>query len=186
MGNAEIGSEISTEVNFLWPNPPLLIALHSPYILLETGLRLCHRAKSRTLARSQLSSSFSAVGFAEEQSRNAGIFTHFAGNRGTNFSAVKIAGGEGGIRTLGTGVSPYNGLANRRIRPLCHLSSPVDVHQFITEKWPHFVSVQFRSLHFGSVPLTAEISLDGQNRAQRKYRNWIGETSELKSAETIN
>ena len=35
-----------------------------------------------------------------------------------------MSGGEGGIRTLGTGVSPYNGLANRRIRPLCHLSSP--------------------------------------------------------------
>ena len=34
-------------------------------------------------------------------------------------------GGEGGIRTLGTGVSPYNGLANRRIRPLCHLSGVV-------------------------------------------------------------
>ncbi len=34
----------------------------------------------------------------------------------------ELAGGEGGIRTLGTGVSPYNGLANRRIRPLCHLS----------------------------------------------------------------
>src|SRR5579862_8961542 len=34
----------------------------------------------------------------------------------------EISGGEGGIRTLGTGVSPYNGLANRRIRPLCHLS----------------------------------------------------------------
>jgi hypothetical protein len=34
-----------------------------------------------------------------------------------------IDGGEGGIRTLGTGVSPYNGLANRRIRPLCHLSA---------------------------------------------------------------
>jgi hypothetical protein len=32
------------------------------------------------------------------------------------------SGGEAGIRTLGTGVSPYNGLANRRIRPLCHLS----------------------------------------------------------------
>jgi hypothetical protein len=31
-------------------------------------------------------------------------------------------GGEGGIRTLGTGISQYNGLANRRIRPLCHLS----------------------------------------------------------------
>jgi hypothetical protein len=38
-------------------------------------------------------------------------------------------GGEGGIRTLGTGVSPYNGLANRRIRPLCHLSK-----QFVINK----------------------------------------------------
>jgi hypothetical protein len=37
-------------------------------------------------------------------------------------TGVKKPGGEGGIRTLGTGVSPYNGLANRRIRPLCHLS----------------------------------------------------------------
>ena len=35
---------------------------------------------------------------------------------------IEKTGGEGGIRTLGTGVSPYNGLANRRIRPLCHLS----------------------------------------------------------------
>ncbi len=30
--------------------------------------------------------------------------------------------GEGGIRTLDTGVSPYNGLANRRLQPLGHLS----------------------------------------------------------------
>ncbi len=39
---------------------------------------------------------------------------------------LKESGGEGGIRTLGTGVSPYNGLANRRIRPLCHLSANAD------------------------------------------------------------
>src|SRR3984957_3933098 len=37
-------------------------------------------------------------------------------------TGLKTSGGEGGIRTLGTGVSPYNGLANRRILPLCHLS----------------------------------------------------------------
>src|SRR5437667_5729270 len=37
-------------------------------------------------------------------------------------TGLKTSGGEGGIRTLGTGFSPYNGLANRRIRPLCHLS----------------------------------------------------------------
>ena len=41
----------------------------------------------------------------------------------TNVNAASNkSGGEGGIRTLGTGISQYNGLANRRIRPLCHLS----------------------------------------------------------------
>src|SRR5579864_4840809 len=35
-------------------------------------------------------------------------------------------GGEGGIRTLDTGVSPYNGLANRRLQPLGHLSDARD------------------------------------------------------------
>jgi hypothetical protein len=43
-------------------------------------------------------------------------------------TGFKKSGGEGGIRTLGTGVSPYNGLANRRIRPLCHLSGGVSVY----------------------------------------------------------
>jgi hypothetical protein len=32
------------------------------------------------------------------------------------------SGGEGGIRTPDRGVSPYNGLANRRLQPLGHLS----------------------------------------------------------------
>ena len=35
--------------------------------------------------------------------------------------------GEGGIRTLDTGINPYNGLANRRFRPLSHLSQIVTV-----------------------------------------------------------
>jgi len=30
---------------------------------------------------------------------------------------LKGSGGEGGIRTLGTGVSPYNGLANESFSP---------------------------------------------------------------------
>ena len=36
---------------------------------------------------------------------------------------IERSGGEGGIRTLGTGFSPYNGLANRRLQPLGHLSA---------------------------------------------------------------
>jgi hypothetical protein len=35
---------------------------------------------------------------------------------------IADAGGEGGIRTPDRGVSPYNGLANRRLQPLGHLS----------------------------------------------------------------
>jgi hypothetical protein len=34
-----------------------------------------------------------------------------------------ITGGEAGIRTLDRGLSPYNGLANRRLRPLGHLTA---------------------------------------------------------------
>jgi hypothetical protein len=35
------------EVNSLWLNFQLLIALHSPYAVLETGLRMCPAEKSR-------------------------------------------------------------------------------------------------------------------------------------------
>jgi hypothetical protein len=35
---------------------------------------------------------------------------------------AKRIGGEAGIRTLGTGFGPYNGLANRRLQPLGHLT----------------------------------------------------------------
>ena len=38
----------------------------------------------------------------------------------------KIDGGEEGIRTLGRALRPYNGLANRRLRPLGHLSAAWD------------------------------------------------------------
>ena len=40
---------------------------------------------------------------------------------------TKRTGGEGGIRTPGTGENPYNGLASRRNRPLCHLSAEVQI-----------------------------------------------------------
>ena len=34
-----------------------------------------------------------------------------------------VYGGEGGIRTLGRALRPYDGLANRCFRPLSHLSA---------------------------------------------------------------
>jgi hypothetical protein len=38
-----------------------------------------------------------------------------------------LVGGEAGIRTLDTALRPYNGLANRRLRPLGHLTAHLQV-----------------------------------------------------------
>ncbi len=40
-----------------------------------------------------------------------------------SYGENKMLGGEAGIRTLGRGFSPYNGLANRRLQPLGHLTA---------------------------------------------------------------
>ena len=44
------------------------------------------------------------------------------------------SGGEGGIRTPGTGFSQYNGLANRRLQPLGHLSGVCAGHNCSASK----------------------------------------------------
>jgi hypothetical protein len=45
--------------------------------------------------------------------------------RAARRASLRLAntGGEEGIRTPGTGLSPYNGLANRRLQPLGHLTA---------------------------------------------------------------
>ena len=40
-------SKALPEVNSRCPKPGILIALHSPYAILETGLRICHPEKSQ-------------------------------------------------------------------------------------------------------------------------------------------
>jgi hypothetical protein len=48
------------------------------------------------------------------------------GSKTINESGGKT-GGEAGIRTLGTTFRSYNGLANRRLQPLGHLTDPVSI-----------------------------------------------------------
>ncbi len=43
-------SKMPTKVNSLWLNPRLMIAFHSPDVLLETGLHMCPPEKSRDSA----------------------------------------------------------------------------------------------------------------------------------------
>ena len=42
--------------------------------------------------------------------------------RAIRYETARPANGEAGIRTRDTGLTPYNGLANRRLQPLGHLS----------------------------------------------------------------
>ncbi len=139
-----------TEVNSLCTNPRLLIALHSPHALLKTGLHLCHPEKSRDsdalhcrVVRSLKS------GLSRKNREIRACFAYFGGNGGGLSLQSRLRGGEGGIRTLGTGVSPYNGLANRRIRPLCHLSG-VRVFTSLTQ----LLGFQIRLAHYRRPPAT--------------------------------
>src|SRR5207302_892929 len=43
---------------------------------------------------------------------------------------ICLSYGEGGIRTPDRGISPYNGLANRRLQPLGHLSNNTRCNEF--------------------------------------------------------
>jgi hypothetical protein len=62
----------------------------------------------------------------------------------------KGSGGEGGIRTPDTGVSPYNGLANRRLQPLGHLSVRCNRRDF-----QQFTTLYSRALPFCRWPSSA-------------------------------
>ena len=48
------------------------------------------------------------------------------GGKTINKSGQEI-GGEAGIRTLGRALRPYNGLANRRLQPLGHLTASLSI-----------------------------------------------------------
>ena len=94
-----------TKVNSRSPNPQLLIALHSPNGLRETGLRMCPPEKSRdsdpdlTRAVRSLQS-----GLLSNYREMRASFAHFGGKDGGISLQLRLAGGAGRIRTLGTGL----------------------------------------------------------------------------------
>jgi hypothetical protein len=56
-------------------------------------------------------------GFCANNREIRACWACFGGKCGEISLQLRLAGGEGGIRTLGTGVSPYNGLANESFPP---------------------------------------------------------------------
>ena len=72
------------------------------------------------------------------------------------------AGGEAGIRTLGTGFSPYNGLANRRFRPLSHLTADRKYtarKQLLDRAFLGLLTTVFQTAAFAEFGLEIRISL---------------------------
>jgi hypothetical protein len=75
----------------------------------------------------------------------------------TDGQVLKSYGGEGGIRTPGTRFSAYNGLANRRLKPLGHLSGVTmrSRHCILestvaTVPLPRAARVRYTSIHKGA------------------------------------
>jgi hypothetical protein len=55
------------------------------------------------------------------------LVTHVSGTFRYLRPAPAKGGGDGGIRTLDRALQPYNGLANRRLQPLGHISGRADM-----------------------------------------------------------
>jgi len=66
-----------------------------------------------------------AIGLLDRPSgdQSCGDILAAAGGSKTTNESGGITGGEAGIRTLGRAFRPYNGLANRRLQPLGHLTA---------------------------------------------------------------
>jgi hypothetical protein len=71
---------------------------------------LSHECDEESVCNVSLASTRTARTFFAEQSVIEAVYSQ------------ENSGGEGGIRTPGTSFSSYNGLANRRLQPLGHLS----------------------------------------------------------------
>ena len=94
------GFKVPVRVNSLWPNPRLLIALHSPNARLETGLRMCPLEKSQGTDRIRCRAVRSLrSGLLEKNREKRACFAHFVGNRGRNSVQFRLRGGARGIRT---------------------------------------------------------------------------------------
>ena len=59
-------------------------------------------------------------------------------NNSNDYNAIRRAtGGDGGIRTLDRALQPYNGLANRRLQPLGHVSPAQCAPRHMPDAFPH-------------------------------------------------
>jgi hypothetical protein len=94
------------QVKALSPHRRFVIALHSPDRVTETGLRVSPLEKARSIdaIRSRAVRSLQSTLRTKYHEIRA-CFPYFAAKGGAVSLQFRLAGGEGGIRTLGTGLN---------------------------------------------------------------------------------
>jgi len=92
-----------TKSTSLWLNPRVVIALHSPSALLETGLHSCPPEKSQDKGRLRCPAVRSLrSGLFKHNREKLAYFTYFGGEDGGISLQFRLAGGAEWIRTVGT------------------------------------------------------------------------------------
>jgi hypothetical protein len=119
-GSAELNSQVLTRVNPLSPNHRFVIALRSLRGVFETGLaRRPSEKRSTKQAHGPGRDVFSSP-VQRENPKNCADFSQFSGKCNEVSLHSRLRGGEGGIRTLDTGVSPYTKLVNASLLYAIH------------------------------------------------------------------
>src|SRR5438046_10495673 len=98
------------------------------------------------------------------------------GSKTINESGGKT-GGEAGIRTLDTAFRPYNGLANRRLQPLGHLTADAKCTEISTSR---IEILHWRRRRFFRPPLSTDSAENRAFFAMRSARS-LGTLAEKKN-----
>ena len=112
------------------------------------------------------------------------IYPHIRGRRRTSVYRLleEVDGGDAGIRTLDTALGPYNGLANRRLQPLGHVSVKADKHLART------LSEQTGDIGRDRLPPTQgrPLSNNGCSRSRRHRADGFGHEQTCEKFEGLN
>ena len=106
VGSDERHSQRLNQIKSLSPHHRFVIALHSPVKVTETGLRMCRPEKGRQIdtIRSRAVRPLQFV-LRTKYCEVRACLAYFAARVGADSLQFRLAGGEGGIRTLGTGLN---------------------------------------------------------------------------------
>src|SRR5450759_1617147 len=123
----QFGFRVRTKVNSLWPNPELVIALHSPSALLETGLHLCPTEKDLDIASFDPKQSVLCSPVCLRLIAKYGHHSRISQKCGRTFSALQTAWRRGRDSKLYSPIQPLTSRLPKTVTRHIHDSSGATV-----------------------------------------------------------